>query len=66
MSSGSRIPVAQYLRMSTEQQKYSFANQARANLAYAAREGFEIISTFKDAGKSGVLLRKRSGLISLL
>ena len=66
MSSGSRIPVAQYLRMSTEQQKYSFANQARANLAYAAREGFEIISPFKDAGKSGVLLRKRSGLISLL
>ena len=66
MSSGGRIAVAQYLRMSTEQQKYSFANQATANLAYAAREGFEIIKTFKDAGKSGVLLRKRSGLINLL
>lgn len=66
MSLGGRIPVAQYLRMSTEQQRYSFANQAAANFAYAAREGFAIIRTFKDAGKSGVSLRKRPGLSNLL
>lgn len=66
MQAGERIPAAQYLRMSTEQQQYSFANQAEANQVYAHRNGFEIIKTYRDAGKSGVLLRKRSGLISLL
>jgi DNA invertase Pin-like site-specific DNA recombinase len=35
MSFGSRLPAAQYLRMSTEHQQYSLDNQADAIRKYA-------------------------------
>ena len=60
------IPAAQYLRMSTEQQQYSLENQAAAIQDYADRQGFEIIKTYSDAAKSGVLFRRRPGLSRLL
>ena len=60
------IPVAQYVRMSTEHQKYSTENQADRILEYAARHGMRIVRTYMDSGKSGLNLKGRSGLQTLL
>lgn len=60
------ISAAQYLRMSTEHQQYSFDNQRAAICAYAAKAGFRVIQTYSDAGKSGVVLKSRDGLGQLL
>ncbi len=59
-------PAAQYLRMSTDQQQFSLANQATAIARYAEVRGFEVVRTYQDAGKSGVLLKHRNGLRDLL
>lgn len=66
MSSGTRLPAAQYLRMSTEQQQYSIDNQADAIRRYAEAQGFEIIKTYIDEAKSGLVLKHRLGLTKLL
>jgi DNA invertase Pin-like site-specific DNA recombinase len=66
MSSGSRLPAAQYLRMSTEHQQYSLDNQADAIRKYADAQGFEIIKTYTDGAKSGLVLKHRLGLAKLL
>jgi DNA invertase Pin-like site-specific DNA recombinase len=63
---GPAIPAAQYLRMSTDHQRYSFDNQSAAIGAYAARTGFVVTQTYSDAGKSGLVLKKREGLRQLL
>jgi DNA invertase Pin-like site-specific DNA recombinase len=60
------IPVAQYVRMSTEHQRYSTENQAEAIAAYAQLRGMQIVKTYEDAGKSGLNIRGRSGLQRLL
>jgi len=62
------IPVraAEYVRMSTEHQKYSTENQAEAIRSYAARRGLEIVRTYADSGKSGLRLDGRDGLKQLL
>lgn len=60
------IRAAQYLRMSTESQRYSLVNQAAAIAAFALQEGYEIVATYEDAGKSGVTFEKREGLKALL
>lgn len=60
------VPAAQYIRMSTEHQRYSLDNQRTAISTYAAERGFEIVETYEDAGKSGLTLRGRSGLKRLL
>ncbi|MCK0530365.1 recombinase family protein [Sphingobium agri] len=62
----SRIPAAEYVRMSTEHQKYSTDNQARAIREYAERRGYEIIKTYADEGKSGLNIEGRPGLQRLL
>ena len=59
-------PAAQYLRMSTEHQHYSFASQAAAIAVYAAENGFAVIRTYEDAGRSGLAIKNRPGLASLL
>jgi DNA invertase Pin-like site-specific DNA recombinase len=59
-------PAAQYLRMSTEHQKYSLDNQVAANKEYAERNGFNVIKSYVDAGKSGLALKHREGLAQLL
>jgi DNA invertase Pin-like site-specific DNA recombinase len=59
------VPAAQYLRMSTERQEYSFDTQIAAIESYAARFGFSVISTYSDAGKSGLSLKWREGLKQL-
>jgi DNA invertase Pin-like site-specific DNA recombinase len=60
------IPVAQYLRMSTEHQQYSTANQSIAILKYAAEHHMDIVRTYADHGKSGLDLSARDGLQTLL
>ena len=60
------LPVAQYLRMSTDQQQYSLLNQATAIAKYAALRGFKVVRTYEDAGRSGLVLRERPGLQALL
>jgi DNA invertase Pin-like site-specific DNA recombinase len=62
----SSIPVAQYLRMSTEHQQYSLENQSTAILEYAESHGFDIVHTYSDAARSGVALKLRVGLRQLL
>jgi len=58
--------AAQYVRMSTEHQKYSTENQSEAIAAYAARRGFEVVRTYADAGKSGLRLDGRAALQELI
>lgn len=62
----SRIRAAQYVRMSTEHQKYSTDNQSSAIRRYADARGFEIIKTYADEGKSGLRLLGRDALQMLL
>ncbi len=66
MSATLPTPAAQYLRMSTEDQQYSIANQSIRIQEYALSHGFQIIKTYEDPGKSGVILKHRKGLSSLL
>ena len=66
MIADSLIPAAQYLRMSTEHQKYSLENQSAAIQKYAKARGFQIVSTYSDPAKSGLVLRRRFGLQHLL
>jgi len=66
MSIDTRIPAAQYLRMSTEHQQYSLENQSDAIRSYANTQGFEIVHTYSDAARSGLVLRHRDGLKQLL
>jgi hypothetical protein len=61
---GGLVRAAQYVRMSTEHQKYSTDNQAAAIRKYAEKRGFEIVRTYADEGKSGLKLAARSARIS--
>lgn len=58
--------AAQYLRMSTEQQRYSLENQARLIAEYARQRGYEIIASYEDGARSGVTAKRRHGLQALL
>jgi DNA invertase Pin-like site-specific DNA recombinase len=58
--------AAQYVRMSTDYQRYSIENQAVVIAAYAQLHGLEIVRTYRDAGESGLKLKNRAGLIQLL
>jgi DNA invertase Pin-like site-specific DNA recombinase len=58
--------AAQYLRMSTDKQRYSIASQAALISEYAAARGYEIVASYEDAARSGVTIRKRDGLKALL
>jgi DNA invertase Pin-like site-specific DNA recombinase len=66
MTANLSVPAAQYLRMSTEHQQYSLDNQSMAIQHYASTHGFAVIQTYTDAARSGVVLRRRSGLRQLL
>lgn len=63
---GQLEPAAQYLRMSTEHQRYSMENQSAAIALYALARGFEIVRTYHDAARSGLTLKGRTGLQTLL
>ena len=66
LTSTQPIPVAQYLRMSTEHQNFSLENQSTALAHYAAQNNFIVVRTYVDSGKSGVVLKHREGLAQLL
>jgi len=60
------VRAAQYVRMSTEHQKYSTENQAEAIANYARKHGLTIVRTYTDAGKSGLKLDGRDALKCLI
>lgn len=64
-SAPATIRAAQYVRMSTEHQKYSTENQADTIAQYAEKHGFEIVRTYADEGKSGLNLEGRASLQKL-
>src|SRR5712675_1056516 len=66
MDTRSCVPVAQYMRMSTEDQQYSIANQKAAIQTYAKSHGFDVVSTYADPGKSGVAIKHRPELLRLI
>ena len=57
---------AEYVRMSTEHQQYSTANQHDIIHEYAARRGIEIVRTYADEGKSGLRIDGRFALQQLI
>jgi len=59
-------PAAQYLRMSTDDQKCSMPLQISSIEKYAQRHGYILTKTYIDSGKSGVVLKHRNGLNELL
>jgi DNA invertase Pin-like site-specific DNA recombinase len=61
-----QVLVAQYLRVSTDNQRYSLERQSECIGDYAAERGFSIIQTYVDRAKSGLLLKNRPGLKQLL
>ena len=60
------LPVAQYVRMSTELQCYSLQNQMEAIAKYAKTHDMVVVRTFSDEARSGLTLNQRPGLRSLL
>ncbi len=58
--------AAQYVRMSTDHQRYSTQNQADAIQQYADEHGYQIVKTYSDAGKSGLRIQGRAGLSQLI
>jgi len=60
------VRAAEYVRMSTDHQRYSTENQSDAIRRYAAQRGFEIVRTYADEGKSGLSLGGRDALQRLI
>jgi DNA invertase Pin-like site-specific DNA recombinase len=60
------LPVAVYLRMSTEHQQYSLDNQQATITAYAEKHGFTVVKGYTDGARSGLVLKRRNGLRQLL
>jgi len=66
MQASQRIRAAQYVRMSTDHQKYSTENQAEAIRQYATARSIEIVKTYADQGKSGLSIDGRDALKRLI
>jgi DNA invertase Pin-like site-specific DNA recombinase len=58
--------AAQYVRMSTDHQRYSIQNQAAAIAAFALERDLTIVRTYMDEGRSGLRIKGRLGLIELI
>jgi len=56
----------QYVRMSTEHQRYSTGNQSAAMQLYAKQRGIEVVRTYADEGKSGLRIDGRDALKKLI
>jgi DNA invertase Pin-like site-specific DNA recombinase len=70
---GTRLPsqrgvlrAAQYVRMSTDKQRYSIQNQAAVIAAYAHAHGLQLVREYVDAGESGLRIKNRAGLQRLI
>lgn len=64
--SDSLVPAAEYVRMSTDHQRYSTENQSAAIHAYAMSHDMKIVKTYQDDGKSGLDIGGRDALRRLL
>jgi DNA invertase Pin-like site-specific DNA recombinase len=60
------LRAAQYVRMSTDFQRYSIENQGATIAAYAQQNHFTIVRTYVDRGRSGLRIKGRAGLIELI
>ena len=60
------IHAAQYVRMSDDGQQYSIENQEAAIKEFADQHGFVVVRTYADEGKSGIVLKHRTGLRQLI
>ena len=60
------LRAAQYVRMSTHQQRYSIENQAATIAAYAVARRIEIVDTYVDKGRSGLRINGRKDLQRLI
>jgi hypothetical protein len=60
------LRAAQYVRMSTYQQKYSIENRAAAIAAYASERKIEIVKTYVSKGRSGLRINSRKDLQKLI
>jgi DNA invertase Pin-like site-specific DNA recombinase len=58
--------AAEYVRMSTDHQRYSIDNQSDVIAAYAAVHNFTIVRTYTDAGRSGLRAAGRDALLQLI
>src|ERR1700737_2480890 len=58
--------AAQYVRMSTDRQRYSIENQAAVIAAHAQAHHLTIVRTYRDSGESGLTIKNRPGLLNLL
>ena len=58
--------AAEYVRMSTDHQRYSTENQSDAIRRYAQARGIEIVRTYADHGKSGLSIRGRDALQAMI
>jgi DNA invertase Pin-like site-specific DNA recombinase len=65
-SADAPIRAAQYLRMSSENQRYSTENQQNAIAEYAQQHGYQVVASYIDVGKSGLSLKGRDALRQLL
>jgi DNA invertase Pin-like site-specific DNA recombinase len=69
-STNSKKPVlrraAQYVRMSTDHQRYSIANQQIVISEYAICHEMEVVRTYADEGRSGVTMKGRDALKRLI
>lgn len=60
------VRAAEYVRMSTDHQRYSTENQAEAIREYARARGIEVVRTYADSGKSGLKFEGRDALRKLI
>lgn len=58
--------AAQYLRVSTDKQRYSLECQVEVISRFAREQGYDIVRTYEDAARSGVSIAGRDGLKALL
>lgn len=63
---GSSVPVAEYIRMSTDKQDMSVDNQRTAIASYAADHNMRVAQSYVDEGRSGLDVEGRPGLQRLL
>ncbi len=61
-----QIPAAVYVRMSTEHQQYSTANQKEVIQEYAKHHGMMSVKEYSDDGKSGLNIQGRDALAQMI
>ena len=66
MSSSQPIQAAIYVRMSTESQNYSTDHQRAKIYEYALSKRIQVVREYVDEGKSGLDIRRRTGLRNLI